>query len=146
MFISKKRIKQSILESIFKIFYISIKLLKISKNILATLLIIWVRVGKSKKQAEIKATKVAYSAFKDCKSLSLCLMVSMTFVSKNQFLFSIKYYKTTQTRINLLSKFKHLFLYLLVHQNLIPSFFFYIYMYDLMISMFAKLLFEIAKP
>ena len=139
MFISKKRIKQSILESIFKIFYISIKLLKISKNILATLLIIWVRVGKSKKQAEIKATKVAYSAFKDCKSLSLCLMVSMTFVSKNQFLFSINYYKTTQTRTNLLSKFKHLFLYLLVHQNLI-------YMYDLMISMFAKLLFEIAKP
>ena len=139
MFISKKRIKQSILEIIFKIFYISIKLLKISKNILATLLIIWVRVGKSKKQAEIKATKVAYSAFKDCKSLSLCLMVSMTFVSKNQFLFSINYYKTTQTRTNLLSKFKHLFLYLLVHQNLI-------YMYDLMISMFAKLLFEIAKP
>ena len=40
MFISLKEIKQSILESIFKIFYISIKLPKVSKNILTTLLII----------------------------------------------------------------------------------------------------------
>lgn len=37
------------------------------------------KAGKSKKQAEMKAAKVAYAAFKDCKSFALSQLLSMTF-------------------------------------------------------------------
>ena len=41
------------------------------------------KAGRSKKQAEMKAAKAAYTAFKDRKSFALFPLVSMTYVLEN---------------------------------------------------------------
>lgn len=51
------------------------------------------KAGRSKKQAEMKAAKAAYTAFKDRKSFALFPLVSMTFVLENWFFFFFLVYE-----------------------------------------------------